>query len=433
MPSEKSLQLTDSQLCKSCLQFSSKYRKRCETCYSPRLVKHPELFQLQIAHIDCDAFYASVEKNENPNLRDLPVIVGGTTRGVVATCCYIARIYGVRSAMPISTAKKLCPSAVFLRPRINHYKGISQIIKSKLLKLTPNVEFVSLDEAYIDLSGTIKLHRKPPAVLLALIANEIETSLGLSVSVGLSFNKFLAKIASEADKPRGFSVIGHRDYEKVLQEKSVKVISGVGRKTFAQLDRHGIEVVSDLLRYEKHELNNMFGRLGNTLWNCARGVDTRPVVARKPIKSISCEKTFDNDEANIDILKKALWRQCENLSKRAKKNELFPQSIKLKLKTSDFRLIVASGDIRTCTNSAEIIFQGLLKVLYNNLENGPFRLIGVSLSRFRMTPKEFQTTDLFDDSLRKINLAEEAIDEIREKFGPNAIIKGRALNVDGKC
>ena len=214
-------------VCRDCLSELTTIVAICEHCGSDRIICHSEMGQLSIAHIDCDAFYASVEKNENPNLRDLPVIVGGTTRGVVATCCYIARIYGVRSAMPISTAKKLCPSAVFLRPRINHYKGISQIIKSKLLKLTPNVEFVSLDEAYIDLSGTIKLHRKPPAVLLALIANEIETSLGLSVSVGLSFNKFLAKIASEADKPRGFSVIGHRDYEKVLQEKSVKVIINI--------------------------------------------------------------------------------------------------------------------------------------------------------------------------------------------------------------
>ena len=181
------------------------------------MVAHDELGQLSIAHMDCDAFYASVEKRDNPTLRDRPVIVGGGTRGVVSTCCYIARIKGVRSAMPMFQALKLCPEAVVVKPRFPAYLEASRAIRAMMEELTPSIEPLSLDEAFLDLSGTARLHGAPPAVLLARLTKRMEDELGLTGSIGLSHNKFLAKIASDLDKPRGFSVIGRAETESFLK------------------------------------------------------------------------------------------------------------------------------------------------------------------------------------------------------------------------
>ncbi|MBC7142192.1 MAG: DNA polymerase IV, partial [Rhodobacteraceae bacterium] len=203
-------------LCRDCLTpFET--GARCPACRSPRIVAHPELFSLSIAHMDCDAFYASVEKRDDPGLRALPVIVGGAHRGVVSTCCYLARIKGVRSAMPMFQALKLCPEAVVVKPRGEHYAAVSRQIRGLMDALTPIVEPLSLDEAFLDLTGTERLHKAPPAVLLARFLKRMEEEIGLTGSVGLSHNKFLAKIASDLDKPRGFSVIGKADTAAFLK------------------------------------------------------------------------------------------------------------------------------------------------------------------------------------------------------------------------
>ncbi len=223
-------------LCRDCLtQFDA--GARCPSCRSPRLLAHPELNQLSIAHMDCDAFYASVEKRDNPDLRDKAVIVGGGTRGVVSTCCYLARIHGVRSAMPMFQALKLCPEAVVVKPRMSVYVDASRAIRAMMEALTPAIEPLSLDEAFLDLTGTERLHGAPPAVVLARLIKRMEDELSLSGSVGLSHNKFLAKIASDLDKPRGFSIIGRAETEAFLRPKPVRIIWGVGTAAQASLER----------------------------------------------------------------------------------------------------------------------------------------------------------------------------------------------------
>ncbi|PJN96384.1 DNA polymerase IV, partial [Amaricoccus sp. HAR-UPW-R2A-40] len=197
-------------LCRDCLTPSPD-PGRCPACRSPRTVAHPELLDLAIAHVDCDAFYASVEKRDDPSLRDVPLIVGGGQRGVVTTACYLARIHGVRSAMPMFQARRLCPQAVVVKPRMARYVEVSRQIRALMEALTPLVEPLSLDEAFLDLTGTERLHKAPPALLLARLQARVEAELGVSVSVGLSHNKFLAKTASDLDKPRGFSVIGRAE------------------------------------------------------------------------------------------------------------------------------------------------------------------------------------------------------------------------------
>ncbi|MCO4809922.1 MAG: DNA polymerase IV, partial [Planktomarina temperata] len=194
--------------CRDCLTTFETAPRRCTACGRPRIAAHPELFSLSIAHMDCDAFYASVEKRDNPELASKPVIIGGGRRGVVSTACYVARVRGVKSAMPMFQALKLCPEAVVVRPRMEEYVKASAAIRKMMQELTPAIEPLSLDEAFLDMTGTTALHGAPPAVMLARLVKRMREELGLTGSIGLSHNKFLAKVASDLDKPRGFSVIG---------------------------------------------------------------------------------------------------------------------------------------------------------------------------------------------------------------------------------
>ncbi|HHS89004.1 MAG TPA: DNA polymerase IV, partial [Rhodobacteraceae bacterium] len=245
-------------LCRDCLsQFDA--GRRCPDCHSPRVISHPELFDLTIAHMDCDAFYASVEKRDNPGLADKPVIIGGGKRGVVSTACYVARIHGVHSAMPMFQALKLCPEAVVIKPRMSAYVEASRAIRAMMDELTPVVEPLSLDEAFMDLSGTRQLHGAPPAVMLARLVRRMEDELGLTGSIGLSHNKFLAKVASDLDKPRGFSVIGRAETADFLRNKPVRMIWGVGQAMQASIDKAGIHTFADLLRWDRRDLNARFG------------------------------------------------------------------------------------------------------------------------------------------------------------------------------
>ena len=210
-------------LCRDCLSEIAPAR-RCSACGSPRISSHPELFDLSIAHMDCDAFYASVEKRDNPALNGKPVIIGGGRRGVVSTACYIARIKGVRSAMPMFQALKLCPEAIIIKPRMDAYVEASRAIRAMMEELTPALQPLSLDEAFLDMTGTTKLHGAPPAVMLARLVRRMKVELGLTGSIGLSHNKFLAKVASDLDKPHGFSVIGKEETQRFLNDKPVSMI-----------------------------------------------------------------------------------------------------------------------------------------------------------------------------------------------------------------
>lgn len=388
---------------------------------------HPELNQLSIAHMDCDAFYASVEKRDNPDLRDVPLIVGGGTRGVVSTCCYIARIQGVRSAMPMFQALKLCPSATVVPPRFAAYTEASRAIRAMMETLTPAIEPLSLDEAFLDLSGTERLHGAPPATLLARLTKEMETQLGLTGSVGLSYNKFLAKIASDLDKPRGFSIVGRAETADFLKPKPVRIIWGVGSAAQAALEVAGIRTISDLLRWGRPDLSARFGSMGDRLWHLARGLDQRRVNRDEKLKSISKETTFFEDTANADLLDGHIWRLAEQVADRAKAKRLAGRTVTLKLKRGDFQLISRRHGLTDPTQLTDRIYRAAKDMFDLAGSDGPFRLIGVGIADLTPEATADLSGDLLDPDATRRAAAERATDAIRARFGAEAIIKGRSL------
>ncbi|KJZ21110.1 DNA polymerase IV [Loktanella sp. S4079] len=413
-------------ICRDCLcTFDS--AGRCPQCRSPRVLRHPELFELSIAHMDCDAFYASVEKRDNPELADKPVIIGGGKRGVVSTACYVARIRGVKSAMPMFQALKLCPDAVVLRPRFEAYTKASKAIRAMMDELTPVVEPLSLDEAFMDLSGTARLHGAPPAVMLAKLIKRMQTELGLSGSIGLSHNKFLAKVASDLEKPRGFSIIGKEETTAFLRPKSVRLIWGIGPAAQASLNKAGIQTFDDLLRWDRRALHERFGSMGERLYALARGEDGRRISSHAPVKTLSNETTFAEDTADPEILDGHLWRMSEKVSARAKATDKAGRVITLKLKTSDFKLISKRISLRHPTQMADTIYRTSHDLFEQVKMRGPFRLLGVGLSEITTAQDADREGDLLDPDAGKRARAEQATDQIRAKFGKDAIIKGRAL------
>jgi DNA polymerase-4 len=416
-------------LCRDCLSTfdAAPPRGRCPACRSPRLLWHPELFELSIAHMDCDAFYASVEKRDDPALADKPVIVGGGQRGVVSTCCYIARIRGVRSAMPMFQALKLCPEAVVIKPRMQAYVHVSRQIRAMMEGMTPAIEPLSLDEAFLDLTGTARLHGAPPAVMLARLLRRMETELGVSGSIGLSHNKFLAKIASDLDKPRGFSVIGRAETQAFLTPRPVRIIWGVGTATQTALEQAGIRSIADLLRWDRADLTARFGQMGDRLWHLARGLDSRPVRRDEQLKSISKETTFAEDTSDPDLLDGHLWRLAEQVADRAKAKALAGRTVTLKLKRGDFQLVTRRHALDDPTQIADRIYRAARSLLDHAGAQGPFRLIGVGISDLSPEDQADRSGDLLDPDARKRAAAERAADAIRARFGREAIIKGRAL------
>ncbi len=412
-------------ICRECTARVEAAAKRCRQCNSPRLLHHPELHQLSIAHIDCDAFYAAVEKRDNPDLRDKPVIIGGGVRGVVSTACYIARVKGVRSAMPMFKAHALCPDAVVVKPNMAKYAAASQQVRQLMLELTPLVQPVSIDEAFVDLSGTERLHQASPAESLVKLALRIENHVGVTVSVGLSHNKFLAKLASDMNKPRGFSVIGTAETLAVLAAKPVGAIWGVGQALQTSLEKRGINWVGQLQTMERAELVRLYGKMGARLFHLSRGQDWRDVNTNDEAKSISAETTFFDDISNYAELEAKLWGLCQRVSKRAKKSATIGKAITLKLKTKDFESRTRTMSISEGTNLAHVIFDAGAQML--RLESGQtkFRLIGIGLHRLQDNAvAEFPALDSKHVALTK---AELAMDKIRDKFGGSAIDRGLSL------
>jgi DNA polymerase-4 len=413
-------------LCRDCFaQFSE--GRRCPACGSPRLVAHPELEDLSIAHMDCDAFYASVEKRDNPALQHKPVIIGGGRRGVVSTACYVARIRGVRSAMPMFQALKLCPEAVIIKPRMEAYVEASRAIRAMMEDLTPDIEPLSLDEAFMDLSGTARLHGAPPAVMLARLVHRMRSELGLTGSIGLSHNKFLAKVASDLDKPNGFSVIGKAETAAFLKDQPVRLIWGVGAAAQAALEKAGIRTFADLLRWERTDLHARFGSMGDRLWHLARGEDRRRVSAHAPMKSISNETTFHEDTADPDLLDGHLWRMAEKVSDRAKAKKLAGRVVTLKLKRADHSLLSRRVSLGDGTQLADRIYRTARSLFDQVGDQGPYRLLGCGLSDLIPEESADLSADLLDPNARQRTAAERATDAIRERFGADAILKGRSL------
>lgn len=413
-------------LCRDCLTLFDD-GPRCPQCRSPRVLSHPELHDLNIAHMDCDAFYASVEKRDNPALEGKPLIIGGGHRGVVSTACYVARIRGVRSAMPMFQALKLCPDAIVVRGRMEVYVEVSKQIRALVEELTPAIEPLSLDEAFMDMTGTAKLHGAPPAVMLARLTKRMKSEIGITGSIGLSHNKFLAKVASDLDKPRGFSIIGAAETQDFLWDKPVRLIWGIGPAAQASLEKGGIRTFADLRRWDRKDLSARFGGMGERLWHLARGLDHRPVSAHTPMKSISNETTFNVDTNDTDLLDGHIWRMAEKVSARAKAMTKAGRVVTLKLKRADHTSLTRRLSLHSPTQLADKIYRTARDLFDQVGDQGPYRLLGVGVSDLVPGDQADVSGDLLDPGANKRSEAERATDKIRAKFGKDAILKGRSL------
>jgi len=407
--------------CRDCFWRGEAPVRRCPDCASPRIVAHPELGQLSIAHMDCDAFYASVEKRDRPELRDEAVIVGGGKRGVVTTCCYIARIKGVRSAMPMFKALKLCPEAVVIKPDFAKYRAESKRILGMAADLTPLIQNLSLDEAWMDLSGTERLHGAPPAVTLARLQTRIEDETGLTVSIGLAINKFLAKVASDLDKPRGFSVIG-TEAQAFLAPKPVGILPGVGPAMVAALQRAGFTTVGDLARAEPKVLVNRFGSHGLRLSDLAHGRDARAVNPREERKGISAETTFNEDLCALADLEDILAALAEKVARHARADGVAGRVVTLKLRTTDFKIHTRRRTIPVPTQTARTLFAVGRELLAKEI--GPrYRLIGIGMAD--LIEADAASGDFFAGEEKKALAGEKTLDALRARFGAGAVTSGR--------
>ena len=414
-------------LCRDCLTEAKRGPGgRCEACGSPRLLAHPERDALAIAHVDCDAFFAAVEKRDDPTLADRPVIIGGGKRGVVSTACYIARTYGVRSAMPMFKALKACPDAVVIRPNMEKYKVAGREVRRLMVELTPLVEPVSIDEAFLDLSGTELVHHGPPALTLARFARRVEREIGITVSIGLAPNKFLAKIASDLEKPRGFSVIGRAEAAAFLAERPVSIIPGIGAAAQARLAKAGITRIRHLREIDPRALFEALGRDAARLARLARGEDDRPVTPERETKSLSAETTFDRDLSAFEDLEPVLWRLSEKVSRRLKAAGLAGRSITLKLKDAEFRIVTRTRSGLPPTQLASRLFEPARQLLRQACDGTPFRLIGVGAADL-CDGAAADRGDLADQGVLREKSREAAIDRLRERFGPGVLQKGIVL------
>ncbi|MEZ5872293.1 MAG: DNA polymerase IV [Nitratireductor sp.] len=409
--------------CRDCITPLPTNERRCPHCGSPRILRHRELKSLEIAHIDCDAFYASVEKRDNPDLMDKPVIIGGGRRGVVSTACYIARIRGVRSAMPMFKALEACPDAVVVRPDMEKYSRVGRQIREMMRELTPLVEPVSIDEAFLDLTGTARLHKASPAEVLLRFARRVERELNLSVSVGLSYCKFLAKVASDFEKPRGFSVIGRDEAVSFLASQPVSLIWGVGKATQAMLARDGITGIAELQRMEESVLARRYGSIGLRLARLSRGFDERRVEPGSEAKSVSAETTFNTDIADIRELSPVLRKLSEKVSARLKDKHIAGQTVVLKMKTSDFKARTRNRALSDPTQLADRIFRVGLEMMEREVDGSRFRLIGIGVSGL-CADDTADPEDLVDQAASQRAKAERAMDKVRNRFGRDAVELG---------
>lgn len=402
---------------------------RCTSCHSPRLIKHDELPALGVAHLDCDAFYAAVEKRDNPELIDKPVIIGGGRRGVVSTCCYVARIRGVHSAMPMFQANKACPDAVIIKPDMEKYARVGREVRALMQELTPLVEPLSIDEAFMDLRGTERLHGGPAALSLIKLVNRIEAEIGITVSIGLSHNKFLAKLASDLDKPRGFSVIGEAETLDFLATLPVSAIWGVGKAMQAKLARDGIRHIAQLQKLDEAILAKRYDSMGLRLARLARGQDNRKITPSAAAKSISSETTFNEDLADAAALEKHLWRLSERTADRCKAKGVAGKTIVLKLKADRLSSLTRNRALPDPTQLADVIFatgKQLLRQMLSDKPGQKYRLIGIGVAGL-VDAELADPMDLADPDKSKRKAAEQALDSLRDKFGKDSIKKGRSL------
>lgn len=413
-------------LCRDCHRIALPRQGRCRFCRGPRLIAHKHIRTLHIAHIDCDAFFAAVEKRDQPELLDKPLIIGGGQRGVVSTCCYNARMYGVRSAMPMFQALKKCPHAVVIRPNGKKYGIEGRRVRALMQELTPLVEPLSIDEAFLDLSGTESLHGAPPASVLSRLASRIEADIGITVSIGLSDNKFLAKTASDLDKPRGFAILTEEEAPEFLAEKKVSFIYGVGKAFENRLNRDGIYTIRDLQRMDAATLAKTYGQAGLRLTKLCWGQDSRPVKTDSKMKSVSTETTFNTDIRDFETLRVHLRHLSEKVSKRLKEKEIAGFCVTVKLKTKDFKNRTRSRHLSDATQLADRIFRTGEALLAPETGQDAFRLLGIGVSDL-VPEAQADGDDLVDTDRTKRAAAEHAMDKVREKFGDQLINVGMLM------
>ena len=397
----------------------------CPHCHGEDVRWHAELFDLCIAHVDCDAFYASVEKRDNPQLADRPVIVGGRERGVVAAACYLARQYGVRSAMPTWTALKRCPDAIVISPRMAHYVKISRQIRQKMLELTPLVQPISIDEAFLDLAGTEALHGCSPAVALVRMQTQIREEIGITVSIGLAPTKSLAKMASDRDKPNGFFAVGQLEAKSWLAPQPVSVLFGLGKSAAGRLNAAGYGTCGDLVEADIRQLTAILGKQAKQIQNLATGIDTRPVTTERIVKSISSETTFHADLGTFSDLEAELEVLCLKVSARLKNATIAGGRITLKLKRPDHQILTRSQTLQSRTDKAHLLFAGARKLLLAEVKPGrSFRLIGFGVDQLG-APDAPPLLDLEGGFSDRQNKLEAAMDQVQQKLGKNALQTGR--------
>ena len=418
-------------ICRTCGEPSAEEAlAACPACGGGRWISHPEAHDLAIAHLDCDAFYAAIEKRDDPTLAAKPVIVGGGPRGVVATACYIARAYGVRSAMPAFKALRLCPDAVVIKPNMAKYVEEGRRVRALMQMLTPAVEPLSIDEAFMDLSGLEALHGATPVQMLARLQTRILDEIGITVSIGLSFNKFLAKTASDLDKPNGFSIIGRTEALDFLAPRSVATLPGVGPAGAKALAALGISTIGDLRAAPVKPLVARLGEWGYRLSEFAHARDPRRVDPSGERRSISAETTFHQDERTLAALEDRLWPLCEKVAMRARASDLAGWTVTLKLKDSAFRSITRARRLSEPTLLAARLFETGRALLAQAVDaRTAYRLIGIGLSDLAPA-READRGDLADERTPKRAAAEAAMAKARARFGRDAVKTGRGLKLD---
>ncbi len=413
-------------LCRDCLHTAEVVFARCPSCGSRRVVAHADLFALAVAHVDCDAFYASVEKRDRPELLTRPVIVGGGRRGVVAACCYIARTRGVRSAMPMFKALSACPDAVVIKPDMAKYVTEGRRIRAMMEALTPLVQPLSIDEAVLDLAGTQALHGAPPAVVLARFAAAVEREVGVTVSIGLAANRLMAKLAAERDKPRGFAVIGGDEAAAWLAPQPVSLLPGVGPAMAKKLQAAGFSTLGQLAALSPRDAAARFGEDGPSLAARARGEDSRRVDPLRETKSVSAETTFESDMTTQAALEAPLWRLCEKLARRLREKDLAAGGVTLKLKTAAFATRTRAARLPQPTALPDVLFAAARPLLAREADGTAFRLIGIGAQPLAPLA-EADRGDLADPEAPKRAARWAAVESLRAKFGEAAVMRGRGL------
>lgn len=379
----------------------------------------------RILHIDMDAFYASVEQRDNPDLKGKPVIVGKSDRGVVCAASYEARKFGVRSAMPVFQARRLCPAGIFLPVRMKRYQDVSRELRAIFDTISPLVEPVSIDEAYIDITGTEALHG-PPLILARNLKRAILDQTLLTCSVGIAPNKLLAKIASDMQKPDGITIVSDSEALPFLQSLPIGKIPGIGVKTGEMMRSLGIICVGDLSRFPQSFWHKRLGKRGDWIFELPRKLDDSPVIADAAAKSCGAEDTYGRDTGDVETIRKYLRLQAEEVGASLRSKEQKTRTITLKIKYADFRTETRSHTLREPTDCTHVIYTVAARLLDSKPLSHPVRLTGISASHFVEGPLQVQ---LFKSDLQaRHEKLDEAMDRIRDKFGNDAIKVGRVVD-----